>query len=137
MKHEVRVISSDPGTRNYGICHLSYWGHKFIKDEKGEWVKIPLFEILNWCLYDLKTAIVYHKSKTSASVVREKYESQNNNLPKDDLLHLGNSVSLFATNNEWLYQTYRSDLLSKGEEDILPSIVTELQVYIVFIPYYF
>jgi len=127
MQHEVQVIGTDPGVVWHGICHLSFWGHKLIKDEKEEWVKVPLFKILNWGLLDLKRTITYYKSPNSASVVINRYGEPNGNKPVDDLLHLGNNVSRFTANEEWIYTPYRSLLFNNGEEDVLPPIVTELQ----------
>jgi len=127
MKHEVRVIGTDPGLTNHGICHLAYYGEKLIKDESGQFIKMPLFKILNWCLWDLKRVISYSQNPQTMTITRNKYTSANNNQPIDSLIHLGDTTSLFASSHEWIYETYRSALYDNGTEDVLPAIVTELQ----------
>ena len=126
-KHEVRVIGTDPGLTNHGICHLAYYGEKLIKDESGQFIKMPLFKILNWCLWDLKRVISYSQNPQTMAIVRNKYTSTNNNQPLESLIHLGDTASLFGSSHEWIYETYRSALYGKGTEDVLPAIVTELQ----------
>lgn len=128
MENVVQGIGIDPGTTNCGVCRVSYWGEKIMKDEKGQFVKVPQFKVLNMSLFDLKRGISYEQHPETMAIVRNKYNSKNGNAPLDDLIHLGDRLSLMVSSKEWFFETFRSKLYADGKEDMLPPIITELQM---------
>lgn len=127
MKLEVRGIGVDPGTSSMGMCYISYWGEKMIRDETGQFVMVPQFKILNSELWDLRRTISYTQNPETMGIIRNKYNSTNGNQQQGDLLHLGNNISRMASNKAWIFESFRSGLYGNGEEDVYPPIVSEPQ----------
>lgn len=98
-----------------------------LKDESGQFVSVPQFKILNAELWDLRRTISYTQNPQTLGILRNKYNSENGNQQKGDLIHLGDNISRFASNKQWIFESFRSGLYGNGEEDVYPPIVSELQ----------
>lgn len=98
-----------------------------MKDESGQFVSVPQFKILNAELWDLRRTISYTQNPQTRGILRNKYNSENGNQQKGDLIHLSDNVSRFVASKPWIFESFRSELYSNGEEDIYPPIVSELQ----------
>ena len=132
MQYEIQAIGIDPGICNLGICRISYWGEKMKKEGDGQFVTVPQFRIMNMSLFDLKRSMSYSQHPEKSGIVRNKFDKKNENQPVDNLIHLGDRLSLMLATTGWLHESYRSLLYGNGERDVLPAIVTEVQVCALF-----
>lgn len=125
--NELRAVAFDPGISNLGAVLVRYWGEKVKKDANGQFVTVPQFEVLRKELWDLKRSMSYEQHHEKTNIVRNKFDQKNGNMPIDNLIHLGDRLSLMLASKEWINESYRSLLFENGEKDVLPAIVTEVQ----------
>jgi hypothetical protein len=134
----LQVIGTDPGSVNFGLCHVKLHGFmkkEAIDDEPASSTYLPIVSILNWELWNIKKqlitrfaptlpkkfVIIDHSKMTTPS---QDEEGGGPNSDTDTTI-LKVSLNKLISESGWIFETYRSPLFDN--QSTLPMLSTEVQ----------
>jgi len=121
-RREIRCIGVDPGLVNHAICRIAFRGFEYRRAAQdgapaGALTKVPLFDILDWELWNLKRKITYRNDGTGR-VRTNKYE--NTGTVSEELLPMGAHMNQFVRDAAWLFEK------DEHTQQLVP-LISELQ----------
>lgn len=134
----LQVVGTDPGSVNFGICHVKI--HGFATKPHDITTYYPIISILDWELWNIKKQSIIRFDPTSSTKYKtidySKTSALFNNEDENDgiviggggdinMTYLNASINNIILNSKWLFKPYTTPLL--GDKQNLPILSTEIQ----------